>query len=315
MNKWVLVLGGTWLLGGACVVREEAGSFGNTCEERRRECQVGYSEFAGYFRTCNTTARPCLDQSVAANEGQEDDENETGSDASESGSGGSAAAPPESDSEDDNVGVATPPDPERYSAFDIACERDSQCGPGKCIEGECFYGCHSDAQCGSGDRCAVESGTRICRPDPNPDIECTRAAQCSDGSTCLNGACRQTCSSTEQCDNVLDRCTRGVCEPDRRPLGECVLNVECAEGFVCLDGACIPACASGADGGACLQEGRGDEGSAAPGSGDSPAPPPVTPPVDSDDGSDEPDDGDAPGTGDDDGVATADAGAAAPLIE
>jgi hypothetical protein len=69
---------------------------------------------------------------------------------------------------------------------------------------------------------------------------------------CLNGSCRQTCSETEQCSNLLDRCASGVCQPDRRPLGECVLNEECPAGSVCLDGSCVDACAGAPDGGVCL---------------------------------------------------------------
>jgi hypothetical protein len=165
--------------------------------------------------------------------------------------------PPSSEAQGGDRGAAPLPNPERYSAFDFACERDSQCGPGKCLQGDCYYGCQSDSQCGSGDRCAVESGTRICRPDPNPPVLCTRTAQCSGTAVCLNGSCRQTCTETEQCDNLLDRCAGGICQPDRRPLGQCVLNEECGDGLVCLDGSCVAACAS-PDAGICLVPPRGN---------------------------------------------------------
>jgi Cys-rich repeat protein len=145
-------------------------------------------------------------------------------------------------------GAAPLPDARRYSAFDLACTRDSQCGPGKCITGECFYGCESDAQCGSGDRCAAETGTRICLPDLNQPVQCTRSAQCGPGALCLNGSCRQSCYQTEECSNLLDRCADGICQPDRRPLGVCVLNQECPAGFVCLDGSCVDGCSSSPDG-------------------------------------------------------------------
>jgi Cys-rich repeat protein len=120
------------------------------------------------------------------------------------------------------------------------------------MEGDCYYGCQSDLQCGSGDRCAVEQGTRICLPDPNPPVTCTRSAQCSAGHVCLNGTCLQSCTETEQCKNLVDRCASGVCQPDRRPLGQCVLTSECAAGFVCLDGACVGACTEVGDAGVCL---------------------------------------------------------------
>jgi len=122
------------------------------------------------------------------------------------------------------------------------------------VDGDCYYGCHSDAQCGSGDRCSQETGARVCQPDPNPPVACTRTAQCAEGFACLNGGCRQQCTSTEQCTNLLDRCGSGVCVPDRRPISECVLNSECEEGLVCLDGSCVPACPEPSDAGVCLAE-------------------------------------------------------------
>jgi hypothetical protein len=62
----------------------------------------------------------------------------------------------------------------------------------------------------------------------------------------------ESCTETEQCTNLVDRCASGVCQPDRRPLGQCVLSSECAHGFVCLDGACVAACAEAGDAGVCL---------------------------------------------------------------
>lgn len=255
MRKWVVVAGAAWIVSGACIVREEDRGYGS-CAESHRECQVAYSRFSGYYRSCSTVAAPCYEQGVASNQGDDDDDDaaesaEPSSPAPASSDAGSSPAPEPPPS---NVGAAPLPDRTRYSAFDIPCERDSQCGPGKCVQGDCFYGCSSDAQCGSGDRCAVESGTRICRPDPNPPVECTRSAQCEGGFSCLNGSCRQVCTETEQCDNLLDRCASGICLPDRRPLGECVLNSECAGGFVCLDGACVAACPPDAEPGVCLAE-------------------------------------------------------------
>lgn len=215
----------------------------NSCELSRRECHLYYSVSSGYGRYCSTSSNPCPDDS--------EKKPSAAADAGASAAAPSARpAPALSDTADQ--GAAALPDARRFSAFEIACTRDSQCGPGKCIGGECFYGCQSDAQCGSGDRCSVESGTRICLPDPNPPVQCTRTAQCASGMLCLNGSCRQTCNETEQCSNLLDRCASGVCQPDRRPLGQCVLNEECPAGSVCLDGSCVDACASTPDGGVCL---------------------------------------------------------------
>ena len=224
----------------------------NSCEVTRKECRLYYSVSSGYGRYCAAASSPCPDDSVKQPSGTADAGTPAPAPAPLANS-----APVPKDTTDE--GAAALPDARRFSAFEIACTRDSQCGPGKCIAGECFYGCQSDAQCGSGDRCSVESGTRICLPDPNPPVRCTRTAQCASGMLCLNGSCRQTCSETDQCSNLLDRCASNVCQPDRRPLGQCVLNEECPAGSVCLDGACVDACANTPDGGVCLAP-RRDEG-------------------------------------------------------
>ena len=253
MSKWSFAVGVAFVLGGACTMPDEMPF--SACAETLTSCRV-VSGLTGYQRACTTT---CAQQRPPRDDDDDNDEDEDTRDAPILASGAAVPAP-DSPADDDgairgaSLGPAALPDPTRYSSFDIPCERDSQCGPGKCEAGNCYYGCQSDAQCGSGDRCAVESGTRICQPDPNPPVQCTRTAQCDDGFTCLNGACRQACTSTDQCTNLVDRCGSGVCLPDRRPLGECVLNSECADGLVCMDGACVPACPDGADGGVCLAE-------------------------------------------------------------
>jgi hypothetical protein len=244
MQNWTharsaLVL--TLLAGASCQPTMDSRNYG-TCDVTRNECHIYYSISSGYGRYCSKNSAPCPDDLPAASVRARD-------------AGARPVAPLASSPAPAPLadrGAAALPDARRYSAFDIRCTRDSQCGPGKCREGDCFYGCQSDAQCGSGDRCGVETGTRICLPDPNPPIQCTRSAQCGEGSVCLNASCRQTCSASEDCDNLLDRCASGVCQPDRRPLGQCVLNEECPGGLVCLDGSCVDACSSTPDGGVCL---------------------------------------------------------------
>jgi hypothetical protein len=224
----------------------------DTCVITRRECHVVYSPTYDYDRYCSTDDYPCDPPSSSPKTSSPSSAHaDAGTHATAAGASSTASTSASAHPEEQS-GAAPLPDTRRYSAFDEACTRDSQCGSGKCISGECFYGCQSDAQCGSGDRCAVETGTRICEPDPNPPVECTRTAQCRTGFECLNGSCRQTCSTTEECTNVVDRCASGVCQPDRRPLGQCVLDQECGPGLVCLDGACVSACAEAGDGGVCL---------------------------------------------------------------
>jgi hypothetical protein len=244
---------GTAILIGACAPNEDYADLG--CRGQVTTCRVIDSGFAGYQRACMTSC-PGFEPARI------DDDESADADAPDAGGAASGIAttsesqslmPAATTSPD--VGAAHAPGMTRYTAFEMPCERDSQCGPGKCLSGSCYYGCQSDTQCGSGDRCSVESGVRVCMPDPNPPIECTRSAQCESREGCLNGGCRQTCTSTVQCDNLLDRCASGFCVPDRRPLGECVVNSECGDGLVCLDGSCVPACpAEEGAGGVCLAE-------------------------------------------------------------
>ena len=238
------------LFGVACEMRDDFPGY-DVCSVDR--CRVAYTPI-GYQRQCSPPPPGCYAPPVQSSPQSAALEGGAGAaQPSPSAAGGAAAgvsaAPSATTSPLDMAGT---PGTRRYSAFEIRCERDSQCGPGRCIEGDCYYGCHSDAQCGSGDRCAADTGTRICLPDPNPAVECTRTAQCKSGFACLDGACRQSCDTTEDCDNILDRCGSGVCLPDRRPLGECVFNSECGEGLVCLDGTCVAACAPDETDGVCL---------------------------------------------------------------
>ncbi|HEU4581901.1 MAG TPA: dickkopf-related protein [Polyangiaceae bacterium] len=241
-KRWSIISAGVLLVSGSCELAEEHER--DYCSNTHKECHLSYSAVYGYQRYCSSIASPCEPQlGVQSNRPATADAGTLPSAKPATVSAAERAPEP---------GPAPLPEGQRYSAFDEKCVRDSQCGPGKCREGACYYGCQSDSQCGSGDRCAVEQGTRICLPDPNPPVTCTRSAQCSDGRVCLNGTCMQSCTQTEQCTNLVDRCASGVCQPDRRPLGQCVLSSECAEGFVCLDGACVGACVNAGDAGVCL---------------------------------------------------------------
>jgi hypothetical protein len=135
--------------------------------------------------------------------------------------------------------VATVASGRRLRRFNFSCERDTQCGPGQCINGECFDGCTLDDNCGTADRCSVETGRRICMPDPNPEVRCEASSECNVGQTCVDGACHSPCDVDTDCANPEDRCLHTLCFPDRRPIVECVLNLECATGLVCLDGQCV----------------------------------------------------------------------------
>lgn len=263
-QTWLIVAGCVLAAGSACDM-QDPGSQSDSCVITRRECHVVYSPTYDYQRYCSTDDYPCYDQTSPSSKTSSASSKASHPDAGTHASAAAASSATSTSTKnpsEEQTGAAPLPDTQRYSAFDEACTRDSQCGSGKCISGDCYYGCQTDAQCGSGDRCAVETGTRICEPDPNPPVECTRTAQCKTGFECLNGSCRQTCTTTEECSNVVDRCGSGVCQPDRRPLGQCVLDQECGPGFVCLDGACVSACSGAGDAGVCLDSPAGP--SAAP---------------------------------------------------
>ena len=264
-KTWITVSLGALLSNGACGSERDRYPGDNYCQDTHTECHLSYSAWSGYQRYCSRSNSTC-----APGQGVASHLPAAAADAGARASAGGAARAPE-------AGAAPLPEAQRYSAFDIACQRDSQCGSGRCIEGACYYGCQSDSQCGTGDRCAVEQGARICMPDPNPPVQCTRSAQCGASHACLNGTCVQSCMTTEQCSNLVDRCASGICQPDRRPLGQCVLSSECAAGFACLDGACVAACAEAGDAGVCLP-GSGAVSTVAPG-GQRPEQPPAVIPL------------------------------------
>jgi hypothetical protein len=127
----------------------------------------------------------------------------------------------------------------RIRRLDFSCVRDTQCGAGECSAGLCYLACESDTECGTADRCSVETGRRLCMPDPNPPVRCDESAICRADQTCVDGACHDPCDADADCANLEDRCVQHLCFPDRRPIAECVLNVECAADLVCLDGRCV----------------------------------------------------------------------------
>lgn len=293
MNRWIPVIGSTLLLTSACTTGDEL------CQRGSEQCEVRYDRNYGYYRECRYIEGWCvISLDMTASGGSGGNASQAGSSGSSAGgtrasgepsqggaaqnTGGSQAGAAQGGSagtrpNDTNEGAAQPPGTDRYTAFEFPCTRDSQCGPGRCSEGNCYYGCQNDAQCGSGDRCSVESGVRICAPDPNPPVDCTRSAQCQTDYVCLNGGCRQQCTDTAQCDNLLDRCVNGVCTPDRRPLGECVVDTECAAGLACLDGKCVEACWQGGatDAGACGTGGGPEAPEPTPPDGTEPGEPPT----------------------------------------
>jgi hypothetical protein len=120
------------------------------------------------------------------------------------------------------------------------CLRNSQCGTGLCVEGQCLYSCETGADCGTGDACLEVTGTLVCCEPETPELECTRSAECGSGEVCLNAVCHDGCETTADCTNPLDRCEGAICVPDRSVVSECLLDRECPSGHACIDAACLP---------------------------------------------------------------------------
>jgi Cys-rich repeat protein len=220
----ILVLGAA-----ACVVHAD----GDGCSyEDEYVCYLEYTPGYGYERVCEWTVDPlvCVDLGDDDYDGRPPRYSSTpvnssgGSAGSTSTSGSPSGPPPRSTAPD--VGT------------DIPCSRDGQCGTGLCIAGECFYGCLSDSDCGTGDVCSIVSSTTVCQAPPEPTVECTRTAECGNAQLCLNAVCHDSCDTTEDCRNPLDRCDGSICVPDRSVVSECLLDRECADGEVCIDATC-----------------------------------------------------------------------------
>jgi hypothetical protein len=220
----ILMLGAT-----ACVVHAD----GDGCSyDDDYVCYLEYTPGYGYERVCEWTVDPLVCVDLDDDDDDRAPPRYSSRPASGSGASSSSTDPP----------LASSGQPPRSSApdvgTDIPCSRDGQCGTGLCIEGECFYGCLMDNDCGTGDVCSVVSSTTVCQAPAEPTVECTRTAECGNAQLCLNAVCHDSCETTEDCRNPLDRCDGSICLPDRSVVSECLLDRECPDGKVCIDASC-----------------------------------------------------------------------------
>src|SRR6187551_2898372 len=129
MSNRVIIFGAAILLGGACTGTESLSDF--ACQDTVTSCRVVQSAFYGYQRACTTTCttfgNTARNGAADADDAEAEKEASTASTSSAQKTEAAAAAAPER-----NLGAAPAPEMTRYSAFEGACERDSQCGPGKC---------------------------------------------------------------------------------------------------------------------------------------------------------------------------------------
>jgi hypothetical protein len=196
------------------------------------QCYVEYDPLYGYQRVCDWAPDPVLCIDV----GNSDDSDPRHQRPAGVGSGDTSPGTP--------TPPASPPPPTRGGTSpsadptDLPCTHDGQCGTGLCIEGDCFYGCADDPSCGTGDFCGTVQATPVCQVNDNPAVDCKRSADCGFAQECLNATCHDTCTSTSDCSNDLDRCVAGLCVPDRRIVSECLLDRDCSAGEVCIDATC-----------------------------------------------------------------------------
>ena len=124
-----------------------------------------------------------------------------------------------------------------------ACQFNSECNGGLCINGECHFNCTDSSQCGTGRACT--NGHCEVAPAPTP-AECVFNSDCTNG-TCINGRCFANCSSDADCPNPADACVVGICRADVGRVPQCTANAECLAGQECINGQCKYPCFTAAD--------------------------------------------------------------------
>ncbi len=123
-----------------------------------------------------------------------------------------------------------------------SCVRNSECGGGACVNGECVDSCTQSSDCGTYEICRKASGqtTGLCE-----QIECRRSADCSPGNVCVEARCEAACATNGDCSAGYTCTNSGFCEED--PDVQCRLTAECARDEICDDGECKSGCSCNQD--------------------------------------------------------------------
>jgi hypothetical protein len=147
------------------------------------------------------------------------------------------------------------------------CKFSSDCGPDKvCADGQCLAACSPTTACANGANC--EKG--VCKPLPISVVKCSGDPECGDGKycnqgvcavdtrpkpncsgdaqcsaanqKCVEGYCKYTCSSDQQCrviDARIGYCGKDqVCRTQSEANAECTTKDQCTDGKDCIDNAC-----------------------------------------------------------------------------
>jgi hypothetical protein len=120
------------------------------------------------------------------------------------------------------------------------------CASGQhCVDGQCAAGCAVDGDCLGADgkpddqqRCVGGA----CQPDPHPATNCTPTTACGANQQCLDGFCRYSCASDDDClkiDTRIGTCAADkVCRSAAEAAAKCTAQADCGAGKSCIDGQC-----------------------------------------------------------------------------
>lgn len=120
------------------------------------------------------------------------------------------------------------------------CANDTQCGGStpKCVAGKCTAQCTSDSTCGAGQWC--DQGA--CVVDNRPKPACSSTAQCAQNQTCVEGYCKYSCSTDNDCkliDARIGYCGKDkVCRTLQEAQAQCTSTADCASGKTCVANQC-----------------------------------------------------------------------------
>jgi hypothetical protein len=125
-----------------------------------------------------------------------------------------------------------------------SCTGDTSCGGATphCVGGQCVPACDPNAAntCGDGKFC----NQGACVPDTRPHPTCTSNSDCPStgpARACVEGFCRFTCSSIDQClhiDARLAVCSNSICKTSVEGQPQCTTKVDCSAGLDCISNLC-----------------------------------------------------------------------------
>ncbi len=116
----------------------------------------------------------------------------------------------------------------------------------QCVDGQCAAGCTSGSQCLGADGQPDPQQQCLggaCVPNTHPITKCNGNAQCAANQTCLDGFCRYTCTTDNQCKSIdarIGTCAKdGVCRSSAEASAQCTAQADCASGQSCINGQCM----------------------------------------------------------------------------